>query len=139
MTAAGEKPTKRIKPGIAAPLTKDERQYVEELIARCGGRPRFRAKKCWKNAQRFMIPDASKRLRYYEGFLDGSIPHAWVTISRKVVDLNEEAIARQLRRMGIASDTPPTSSGVAVDRRTLTRHLLSTGEHGPVTKALRYA
>jgi|SRR6516162_9020469 len=66
------------------PLSDDERRYVEEVIARCGGRRRFRAKACWKNSHSLMMGDDAKLLRYCEGFLDGSIPHSWVTINGKV-------------------------------------------------------
>jgi len=40
-----------IKPGLGVRLTDGERQYIEAVIARCGGSRIFRAKKCWKNAE----------------------------------------------------------------------------------------
>ncbi len=126
-----------IKPGLGVRLTGGERQYIEAVIARCGGSRIFRAKKCWKNAQTLMAHDDAKRLRYCEGYLDGSVPHAWVTINGKVVDVTAEAIARRLRRMKIAPDAQRTYSlAFSVDRVTLARHIVRTCEHGPVSRYL---
>lgn len=75
-------------------LTDGERQYIEALVAQYGGRRYFRIKRCWTNAQSLMLLDDAKRLRYCEGYLDGYIPHAWVTINGKVVDLTLEAVTR---------------------------------------------
>lgn len=81
------------------PLTHAERLYVEMLIVRIGGRRTIRAKRCWWNAQRLLFADAERRLRYWESGLP--IPHAWVTINGKVVDVIAEAATRRLKRMGV--------------------------------------
>jgi hypothetical protein len=108
-------------------------KYIEEVIARCGGRRTFRIKQCWKNAQLLMTYDDEKRFRYCEGYLDGSIPHAWVEVDCRVVDVTEEALARKLQRMKMPRKIQRFYSCVYVaDHLTLARHIARTSEHGPV-------
>lgn len=110
-------------------LTDGERQYIEAVIGRCGGRRAFRAKMCWKNASLLMDHDDARRLRYCEGYLDG-IPHAWVTINGKVVDVTAEAVVRKLRRMKTVPDRTRTYNSVlSADRRMLARHIVETREY----------
>jgi hypothetical protein len=114
---------KRAKVGLVAPLTDGERRYMDQLIATYGGRRSFPMKQCYKNAQRLMIADSERRLRYCEGYLDGSVPHAWVTINGKVVDLTGEALDRHLRRIRRAQDGEHSYFGSVIDRLTLARHI----------------
>jgi hypothetical protein len=70
---------------------------------------RFAAKNCWANAQRLWVPDqlCEKRLSYWEcRYL---IPHAWVTIRGKVVDVTAEAYERWCRRHKIAAKGTTTA------------------------------
>jgi hypothetical protein len=107
----------------ARPLTDEEHHYIETVIARCGGRRRFRIKICWKNAQLLMMNSHAKKLRYCEGFLDG-----------KVVDVTAEAVARfQRRRKRVLDESPRHYFGVSVSRRTLERHFRRAKYYGPVT------
>ncbi len=123
------------KPGLVAPLTAVERRYIERVVAACGGRRCFRVKRCYKNAQLLITHDDAKRLRYWEGYLDDSIPHAWVTINGKIVDLTQEAIMRQRRKAGyVQGDGRPEYRGTVIDRRTLARHIIKTGYYDAVTK-----
>ena len=81
-----------------------------------------------------MTHDNEKRFRYCEGYLDGSIPHAWVEVNGRVVDVTEEALERKLRRMKKPRETQPSYSCVYVaDHVTLAHHIVRTGEYGPVT------
>ena len=114
-------------------LTHCERRYVEKLIA-SNGRRSFRAKNCYMNAQRLILYDTEKRLRYWEGALNGSIPHAWVTIHGKVVDVTREAAQRKLKRLGIPPSTtlPDYSGGVYISRHAVLRHVMKTNEWGPI-------
>ena len=105
-------------------MTKRERQYVDRLIAENGGCRSFPIKQCYWNAQRLIWSDTEKRLRYCESGFD-PIPHAWVTINGKVVDVTAEAVARSDKRMGLE----PTGRwlqyfGVMIDRRTAKANLL---------------
>ena len=70
------------------PLTDDERQYIESLIDKVGRRM-IRSKRCWANSQRMLMEDDENRLCYWECSLP--IPHAWVTINGKIVDVTYEA------------------------------------------------
>jgi hypothetical protein len=114
-----------VRTSRVAPLTKEEQQYVEKSIAEMGGRRSIRAKACWRNAQRLLlIADDEKRLCYWECGLP--IPHAWVTINGKVVDVTAEAVKRKLKRIG---ETHTASlfyeyRGVMVDRETVREHML---------------
>jgi hypothetical protein len=81
-----------------APFTAGERDYLEKVIADAGGKRPFHVKQCWKNAQELICHDGEGRLRYCEGFLDDTIPHAWVTIAGKVFDVTAEAVDRRLKR-----------------------------------------
>ena len=115
-----------------APLTNRERQYVEELIAAVGGRRSIRSKQCWKNVQRLILEDGmrERRLRYCErGF---PIPHAWVTINGKVVDVTREAADRWLKRHGIAQDVDHTYAGVVISRHRVLNHIKRTKMFSPV-------
>jgi hypothetical protein len=76
-------------------LPEGERDYIKRVMA--DSHHSFRAKICWKNAQVLILYDDEKRLRYWEGRMDG-IQHAWVTINDKVVDVTIEAAARKLKR-----------------------------------------
>lgn len=125
------------KPSFVALLTDRERRYIDHLIATCGVRS-FRIKQCYKNAQRLMTFDTEKRLRYCEGYLDGSVPHAWVTINGKVVDVTGEALDRYLRRIHRVSDGKRSYFGTVIDRLTLARHIAHTNTHGPVVRSPAY-
>ncbi len=110
------------------PLTDSERRYVETLITAIGGWRSIRTGACFRNAQRLLFADSQRRLRYREG--THPFAHAWVTINNKIVDVTEEARARQLQR------TMPShvvrglreigrfdySRGVTINRRTVLRH-----------------
>jgi hypothetical protein len=113
-----------------APLTGGERRYIETLIGQIGGRRTIRAKSCWKNSQRLILNDHEKRLRYCEGGFP--MPHAWVTINGKIVDVTAEAIVRCLKRRGRRPDREYEYLGVVINRRTMLRHLLRTNVWGPV-------
>lgn len=117
----------------AGVLTNGERQYIEAVISRAGGRRRFRSKACWKNANILMVNDEAKRLSYWEGYLDGCIPHAWVTINGKVVDVTQEAAVRKLKRMKLTPDAQRTYAGVSIDLLTVVRHAARTRWYSPVT------
>lgn len=117
----------------AGVLTNGERQYIEAVISRAGGRRRFRSKACWKNANILMVNDEAKRLSYWEGYLDGCIPHAWVTINGKVVDVTADAARRKLKRMKIAVDAQSTYEGVSIDCHTVFRQAARTRWYSPVT------
>jgi len=113
-----------------APLSEREKQYVEKLIAYWGGRRSFRSKQCWKNAQRLIIADDERRLRYCEGNSSNSgapIPHAWVTIHGKVVDVTREAAIRKLKRMKISMPMEREYAGVAINRRRVLKHVQRAG------------
>jgi hypothetical protein len=115
-------------------LLEEERDYIEKLLA-MEGRRSFRAKGCWRNAQRLILRDhcEEKRLRYWEGLMDGSIPHAWLTINGKVIDVTQEAVRRKCKRDGIeATSAPPDYFGISMGRRVVLRHVLQTGEWGPI-------
>jgi hypothetical protein len=84
---------------------------------------RFAAKNCWANAQRLWVADqlCEKRLSYWEcRYL---IPHAWVTIRGKVVDVTAEAYERWCRRHKIAATGFDYSRGVRIAGRKLLKHL----------------
>src|SRR5215469_13445390 len=90
-------------------LLHGEREYIEKLMARRGRRS-FRAKQCYANAQRLILADTEKRLRYWEGTLHCecfSIPHAWITIRGKVVDVTHEAAQLKEKRFGLPLETVP--------------------------------
>jgi len=108
-----------------APLTERERQYVEVLIAAMGGRRSIRSKQCWKNSQRLILEDymGKKRLRYCEGRFP--VPHAWVTINGKVVDVTREAVNRCLKRQG-RGPIEDAYIGVVVNRRRMLNHIKRT-------------
>jgi len=109
-------------------LTKGESAYIQNLLAAYGKRS-FRVKKCWSNAQRLMLYDDENRLRYWEGFKDACIPHAWVTVSGKVVDVTHEA----QKRLGyVAKNQVPSYEGIRINRRTQRRAMLRTNQYGPV-------
>ena len=113
-------------------LKHGERSYIEKLIALNGPRS-FRAKNCYRNAQRLILYDTEKRLRYWEGALNGLIPHAWVTIHGKVVDVTREAVQRKLKRLGLPlGDVPDYSGGVCISRHAVLRHVMKTNEYGPI-------
>jgi hypothetical protein len=114
------------------PLTDAEREYVEKLIARIGGRRSIRAKACWRNSQRLLLNDDKRRLRYWECGLP--IPHAWVTINGKVVDVTAEAANRALKRMGYSPDgsTNYQYRGVTVNRDVVLKHVHQTHSFGAV-------
>jgi hypothetical protein len=115
-----------------APLTDREREYVEKLIREVGGRRSLRAKRCWRNAQKLILADREKRLRYCEGE-ESSIPHAWVTINGKVVDVTREAADRRLREMGHELPQEERAySGEVINRRTVLRRVLAAKEWGPL-------
>jgi len=111
------------------PLTDSERRYVDTLITAIGGWRSIRSGACFRNAQRLLFADSQRRLRYREG--TRPFAHAWVTINKKIVDVTEEARARQLKR------TMPShvvrglreigrfdySRGVTINRRTVLRHV----------------
>jgi hypothetical protein len=112
------------------PLTDSERRYVETLITAIGGWRSIRSGACFRNAQRLLFHDRQRRLRYCESAQP--FAHAWVTINKKIVDVTEEARARQLKRTGM----PPHvvrglreigrfdySRGVTINRRTVLRHV----------------
>ena len=118
------------------PLTDSERAYIESLISAVGGRRSIRAQACWRNAQWLLVADKEKRLRYCEcGF---PIPHAWVTINNKVVDVTADAARRKLKRMGFKETVGDNEHsnheyrGSVVDRRTVLRHFFRANIWGPV-------
>ena len=118
-----------------APLTKGERAYIAKLVDALGRRS-FRVKKCDYNAQRLIINDTARRLRYWEGEMDCSdfsVPHAWVTINGKIVDLTDDAAARRMRREKIpGAHESPNYYGTVISRRLVLRHVMNTNEWGPV-------
>jgi len=113
------------------PLTDDERQYVEKLITTFGRRM-IKPKTCYRTAQLLMLHDEEKRLRYWE--CGHPIPHAWVTINGKVVDVTAEATDRQLKRMGMTPDQHDYdySRGVEIAWELVAENMRRTREHGPV-------
>ena len=114
-----------------APLTDREHEYIEILIAKIGGRRSIRVKQCWRNAQRLILVDHENRLRYCEG--EVPVPHAWVTINGKVVDVTYEAVDRYLARRGIASNHRERGYfGAVVSRRAVLTHILRTTEFSRV-------
>ena len=116
---------KRGKPGLITSLSESERQYIEKLVVDNGGRWCFRIKKCYRNAQRLILADSDRRLRYWEGYIEGEILHAWVTINGKVVDLTVEA------------HNDPSGwnyIGIVIDCPTVLRHLLEYEEHSSVLR-----
>jgi hypothetical protein len=123
-----------MKKCIASPLTDDEHRYIEELMAALGGRRCFRVKQCYRNAQRLIIHDDKKRLRYWEGLYSDGVPHAWVTINGKVVDVTQDAVNRKLKTL---HETGDEYFGVVIDRRTVLRHALRTNEYAPVLSTIR--
>jgi hypothetical protein len=102
------------------PLTDEERQYVEK-VKRAAGIRSLRPKACWRNAQNLMLHDDEKRLRYWECGYDGAgIPHAWVTINGKIVDVTHEAADRKSRREKEGPLSPfDYTRGVQIDRATM--------------------
>jgi hypothetical protein len=111
-----------------APLTTRERQYVDQLIAENGGRQSFRIRQCYRNAQRLIWSDAEKRLRYCESGYD-AIPHAWVTIKGKVVDVTAAALDRFYKRTGRKpGEQYFRYFGVVIDRRTAKGNMLRKSE-----------
>ncbi len=116
-----------------ASLTDHEREYINKLIACWGARRSFRIKQCYRNAQRLIQGDSDKRLRYCEGYLNGTIPHAWLLINGKVVDVTAEARDRYIHRHRMEnSDEDDTYFGFVIDRRTVRRHLLLSSEWSAV-------
>jgi hypothetical protein len=99
---------------------------------------RPRVKSCYTNAQRILMEDSrrGKRLRYWEGLMDGEIPHAWLTINGKVVDVTADVLRRKLKRLGIPEcDEAGRYAGVRIDRRTVLQHILETNLYGPIKGA----
>jgi hypothetical protein len=92
------------------PLSRSEREYVEGVIAALGGRRTIRKKRCWYNAQRMMVHDKEGRFWYWE--CADPIPHAWVTINDKVVDITAEAAARSMKRRGFP---PPYCASISYE------------------------
>lgn len=86
----------------AEPLSGSEREYIEKLVRESGGRRAHRPKRCFRNAQRLMLYDHENQLQYWESGLP--VPHAWVTINGKIVDVTYDAVdrilPRKLKRMG---------------------------------------
>ena len=120
-----------VRAGLSETLTESEREYVEKLIRDIGGRRAIHVKACWRNAQRLILADTEKRLRYWEcGF---PIPHAWVTINGKVVDVTHDAAVRWLKCRGItAGQTSHKYRGVVVNRRRVLPHILRTSRYDAV-------
>ncbi len=71
------------------PLTDDELKWLFEII----GTQRFAVKQCYYNSQILLMNtvflDNRHELRYVEGYAMGiiPIPHGWLTLNGKVVDL----------------------------------------------------
>lgn len=128
--------TERVKNELqkVEPLTERECEYVEQLIAKIGGRGTIRAKACWRNAQRLLIADwDARRLQYWECGLP--IPHAWVTINGKVVDVTAGAVERALKRMGFTPDGSTNHNyrgGVIVQRDAVLKNIKNKHVFGPV-------
>jgi len=60
------------------------------------------------------------------------IPHAWVTISGKVVDLTAEAVARWRKRQGITPSDYDYNQGVEIEWKAVSENMKRTSEYGPV-------
>ena len=113
-------------------LTKRESAYIQKLLALRGKRS-LRVKQCWRNSQRLMICDDENRLRYWEGLMDSSIPHAWLTINGKVVDVTREAGQRKLKREGgVTDEHVPCYEGILINRRTVLWTVLRRKKSGPL-------
>jgi len=97
----------------SAELTDRERRIVNGAM----GRKKFRMKQCFWNAQRLVLADKTKTLKYVEGFRcqdDGCTLHAWASINGKVIDpttLDSDAGEGVLKLLMIGF-LPPSSGTV---------------------------
>jgi hypothetical protein len=76
------------------------------------------------------LEDHDNRLEYFEGYFASAkmpipIPHAWLSLNGKVVDLTARALWKRYESDYL---------GISVPRRIIHSHLSRTGFWGPVTE-----
>lgn len=108
-------------------LDADENAVVDDaltLARRLYGN--FEPKQCFANSQRIVLCDQAKKLAYVEGYaiIDGIVlplPHAWVTIKGKIVDVTlPRATERRLPGIeGELGPEPPQGRGIIPGRKYL--------------------
>lgn len=124
-------------------LSECEQLYIDWILGNMGGPQEMEANQCYANAQKLMMFDTMRKLRYFEGYFMSDftiIPvlHAWVMFGEKVVDFTP---ARNREKHGdeLSGGTVFSYFGMELPRLKVSELIFKNKRHGCMLEDLQMA